>query len=89
MSACTVSDLDSTIFEEFEIFLKKNGIQHSTSSAYHPSSNSLVERAVQIFKDELKEGERRLTGVQNRQGALHILYHTVGVGSNLKVERLY
>ena len=41
--------------QEFEIFLKKNGSRHLTSSAYHPSSNGLAERAVQIFKQGLKK----------------------------------
>ena len=41
--------------EEFETFLKKNGIRHPTSSAYHPSSNGLAERAVQIVKQGLKK----------------------------------
>ena len=44
---------------EFEHFLTRNSIKHLLSSPYHPSSNGLAERGVQIFKREiskLKEG---------------------------------
>ena len=43
--------------EEFETFLLKNGIQHITSAPYHPSTNGLTERAVQIVKQGLKKGK--------------------------------
>ena len=31
------------VSEEFETFLKSNGIRHTTSAQYHPSSNGLAE----------------------------------------------
>ena len=41
--------------EEFKIFVKCNGIHHSTSAPYHPATNGLAERAVQTFKENLKK----------------------------------
>ena len=41
--------------DEFELFLKMNGIRHLTSAPYHPASNGLAERAVQIVKHGLKK----------------------------------
>ena len=40
---------------EFKSFLQKNGIKHITSAPYHPSTNGLVERAVETFKQGMKK----------------------------------
>ena len=48
---------NGTVFtsDEFNRFTKQNGIRHIRSASYHPASNGLVERAVQIFKDFMKK----------------------------------
>lgn len=43
------------VSQEFEQCLKKNGVKHITSATYHPATNGLVERAVQIVKRGLKK----------------------------------
>ena len=40
---------------EFEEFLRNNGVRHITVHPYHPASNGLAERAVQIVKKGLKK----------------------------------
>ena len=40
---------------DFESFLQYNGVKHLTPAPYHPSSNGLAERAVQIVKKGLKK----------------------------------
>ena len=39
----------------FQTFVKQDRIQHVRTAAYHPSSNDLAERYVQIAKDGLKK----------------------------------
>ena len=60
-----VSDNGSCfISEEFKAFLKDNGIVHICSVPYHPATNGLAERAVQMFK----QGMKRMTSgsIQDR-----------------------
>ena len=40
--------------QEFEVFLKSNGIQHYKSAPYHPAINSEAERYVQTFKQAMR-----------------------------------
>ena len=41
--------------EEFSDFVLRNGIRHRTSSPYHPATNGLAERAVQVVKAGLRK----------------------------------
>ena len=40
---------------EFQHFTHQNGIKHFFSSPYHPLSNGLAERGIQIFKKEMSK----------------------------------
>jgi len=53
-----VSD-NATCFtsDEFQQFLKANGIRHAKSAPYHPTTNGLAERAVQTVKQSLKKAK--------------------------------
>ena len=42
----------SFVSEEFKQFLEEIGISHIRSSPYHPATNGLAEKAVQIFKKD-------------------------------------
>ena len=52
------------IGQEFQEFLRNNGIQHVRSSPYHPQTNGEAERFVQTFKKTLKFGVKRLTDAE-------------------------
>lgn len=41
--------------DEFESFIRRNGIRHVTSAPYHPALNGLAERVVQTLKSALNK----------------------------------
>ena len=41
--------------DEFKEFVRRNGIRHRTSAPYHPATNGLAERAVQVVKTGLRK----------------------------------
>ena len=51
----TVDNGPCFVSADFESFLVANGIKHITSAPYHPASNGLAERTVQILKRGLKK----------------------------------
>ena len=51
-----VTDNDSTFTsQQFQEFIKLNGITHKTSAPYSPQTNGLAERAIQIFKTSMRK----------------------------------
>ncbi|XP_057202332.1 uncharacterized protein K02A2.6 [Triplophysa rosa] len=42
------------VAEEFQMFLRNNGVRHVTSAPYHPATNGLAERFVQSLKNALR-----------------------------------
>ena len=52
--------------QEFEDFLKSNGIQHYKSAPYHPATNGEAERYVQTFKQVMRaaKGDPRTLSIK-------------------------
>ena len=59
---------------EFQHFLTMNGIKHITSAPYHPSTNGLEERAVQIVKKGLKNATEG--SIRSRIAKVLLTYRT-------------
>ncbi|XP_052751027.1 uncharacterized protein K02A2.6-like [Galleria mellonella] len=59
--------------EEFNNFLKKNGIKHLYSPPYHPETKGQIERAIQTFKNKMKKLESQ--NIQWQQKLCKVLYY--------------
>ena len=62
------------ISDEFSQFMRLNGIKHTRSAPYHPSSNGAVERFVRTFKQSLKAGEKDGLSPQHRLASFLLTY---------------
>ena len=56
---------------DFESFLQYNGVKHLTPAPYHPSSNGLAERAIQI----VRKGQKKVKSGSVRSRLAKILLH--------------
>ena len=68
-------------------FLTANGVKQITSSPYHPSSNGLVERAVQTCKSALKKMDGSSLNIKVQRFLLN--YRTVVLQVFLLVSYLW
>ena len=78
-----VSDNDSCfVSQEFKLFLSENGICQLTSAPYHPATNGLAERMVQMVKNGLK---RVTTGTLSERLAKVLFHYRVSPHSSTNV----
>ena len=68
----TIVTDNGTGFISLDAYLRRAGIRHVTSAPYHPASNGLAERAVQVVKNSLKKV--RTGGVNTRLAKLLFTY---------------
>ncbi|XP_051983106.1 uncharacterized protein K02A2.6-like [Xyrauchen texanus] len=59
--------------EEFQTFLKSNGVTHTRSAPFHPATNGLAERLVQTFKWALR-CSKGPTSIQQRLDTFLLAY---------------
>ena len=62
------------VSEEFQAFVRSNGIRHLTSAPYHPATNGLAERAVQTFKQALRSMHQSSKPVKEKLAKFLIAY---------------
>ena len=62
------------VSEEFQAFVKSNGIRHITSAPYHPATNGLAETAVQTFKQALRSMHQSSKPVKEKLAKFLIAY---------------
>ena len=64
------------ISEDFQLFMKSNGIKHIRCSPYHPSSNGLAERMVRTFKKAMKTSAAETTSASKNLSDFLFSYRT-------------
>ena len=79
-SGCLLSEIIATddgpqlISEEFRSYLRSNGIWHDTSAQYHPASNGMAERAVQIFKKGMRKMFQEKLSLEEKEKLAKVLF---------------
>jgi len=64
------------VSDEFNQFLKQNGIRHIRSAPYHPATNGLAERFIQSFKRAMKAGMKEKVQVKQCLENFLLTYRT-------------
>ena len=64
------------ISQEFEVFLKANGIQHYRSAPYHPATNGEAEHYVQTFKQAMRAAKNDPGTLSTKLMRFLLSYHT-------------
>ena len=62
--------------EEFEAFMKGNGVKHTRSAPYHPASNGAVERFIQTFKQAMKASDKESHTFSHRLANFLLTYRS-------------
>ena len=62
------------VSEEYETFLKANGIRHIQTAPYHPAMNRAVERLVQTPKQALRAGAQSGVGMEQMLSSFLLRY---------------
>ncbi|XP_046562530.1 uncharacterized protein K02A2.6-like [Haliotis rubra] len=62
------------VSNEFEAFLKSNGVKHVLSAPYHPATNGQAERLVQSFKQSMRASENSDGNVEKKVAQFLLAY---------------
>ena len=62
--------------DEFQVFLKSNGIKHSRTAPYHPATNGAAERFVQTLKKSIKVGRGDRRSSQHKLASFLLTYRS-------------
>ena len=70
--------------EEFQLFLKKNGVKHVTSAPYHPATNGLAERFIQTMKQSLTSMKEDLGSTQTKLSKFLMKYRNTPHSTDIR-----